>query len=483
MAPSTPSPETPAKPKSSYSVPKLPKVKRVLNLQTWLVVLVVVISAIGLFASSLAVTAVMRTVLLDRVDEDLAAGVAGWTQNPELYQSGAIVGPPSEFAVLQITPTGYQHWVYAGDSRPNFAHVDIDGGPTNVDSLPGSREQVEWRAIGVATPSGVTIIAKSIERENLMIGGLVAVQIFISLIVLVLIALAGAWFIRRALMPLKEVEMTARAIAAGDLDRRVPTWPLDTEVGQLSRALNTMLGRLQKSIETSREKEEQMRRFIGDASHELRTPLTSVRGYTELYRSGATTDSEKVFDKIDEESGRMKLLVEDLLALTRAEGSRLDLRPVDLIELTMSARGSAQAAFADRVIEVANETEKLPVVNGDPDRLHQVLMNLITNGLRHGGSEAKVKITLADDGREVLLKVSDDGRGMSPEVSEHIFERFYREDASRSRASGGSGLGLSIVKSLVEQHGGTITVDSKEGVGTTFTIRLSRLLNPSNAER
>lgn len=460
-----------------------PKLKRVLNLQTWLVVLIVVISAVGLMASSLAVTAVMRTVLIDRVDSDLSSSVVGWTQNPELYESGAIVGPPSEFAVLQITPTGFQHWINAGDSRPNFADVNIDGEPTNVDSLPGSEEDIEWRAIGVTTPAGVTIVAKSLERERLMIGGLIGVQIFISLIVLMLIALAGAWFIRRAMMPLKEVEITARAIAAGDLDRRVPTWPLNTEVGQLSRALNIMLGRLQKSIETSREKEEQMRRFIGDASHELRTPLTSVRGYTELYRSGATDDVDKVFDKIEEESGRMKLLVEDLLALTRAEGSRLELKPVDVLELAMSARSSAQAAFAGRTIDVANETEQLPMVNGDAARLHQILMNLIANGFRHGGDDAKVKITLVDDGRDVLIKVSDDGKGMSPAVAEHIFERFYREDTSRSRASGGSGLGLSIVKSLVEQHGGTITVDSMEGQGSTFTIRLPRLLNPSNAQR
>lgn len=474
---------------SATKVPKKPKtpttekIKRVLNLQTWLVVIIVVISSIGLFASSLAVTTIMRGVLLDRVDADLSASAAGWTQNPELYQTGALVGPPSEFAVLQITPTGAQHWINVGDSRPNFSEVEINGEPTNVDSLDGSREDIEWRAIGVNTASGVTIVAKSLERENLMIRGLVGVQIFISIIVLVFMALVGAWFIRRALLPLREVEATARAIAGGDLDRRVPTWPLNTEVGQLSRALNVMLGRLQRSIETSQKKEEQMRRFIGDASHELRTPLTSVSGYTELYRSGATDDAEKVLDKISEESQRMKLLVEDLLSLTRAEGSRLDLRPVDVLEVTMSARSSAQAAFAGRTIDVQNKSEKLPVVNGDPDRLHQVFINLISNGLRHGGDDAKVTITLSEEGRDILVRVIDDGRGMDEDTAAHIFERFYREDSSRSRSKGGSGLGLAIVKSLVEQHGGDIWVDSQPGEGSTFTIRLPRLLNPENAKR
>ncbi|TNL96122.1 HAMP domain-containing histidine kinase [Corynebacterium tapiri] len=426
----------------------------------------------------------MRGVLMERVDTDLSASLEGWVRNPELYESGVAVGPPSDFAVLQITSTGRQVWLNYGDTRPNFGELRIDAGPTTVDSLPGSRQDVEWRAMGVTTSDGVTIVAKSLERENLMIRALVLAQLFIALIVLALMAMVGALFIRRALTPLREVELTARAIAAGDLDRRVPTWPESTEVGRLSAALNVMLARLQRSIETLQHKEEQMRRFIGDASHELRTPLTSVRGYTELYRSGATDDVDKVFDKIDAESGRMKLLVEDLLALTRAEGSRLSLQPVDLLEVALAARGSARAAFAGRTVEVVNEAETMPVVNGDPDRLHQVLLNLITNGLRHAGEDAEVTVTLRNDDRDVVLEVQDNGKGMAPEVSEHIFERFYREDSSRSRgAGGGSGLGLAIVKSLVEQHGGTVVVDSTLGEGSTFRVRLPRLLNPENAQR
>lgn len=461
--------------------------RRAVNLQTWLVVIIIVVSSVGLVASALATTAVMREVLLQRVDADLTASVGGWTQDPDIYQSApAVVGPPSEFAVLRIDPSGNQQWINASDTRPNFGDVDIEGGPTTVDSLPGSVEDVEWRAMGVATPLGVTIVAQSLEREDAMLGGLMAVQIFISLIVLVIMALVGAWFIRRALAPLREVESTARAISGGEFDRRVPDWSPETEVGQLSRSLNIMLARLQTSIDTSREKEEQMRRFIGDASHELRTPLTSVSGYAELYRSGATQDADKVLGKIEEESGRMKLLVEDLLALTRAEGSRLELKPVDLLELVMSARSSARAAFAGREITVVNDVLESPVVNGDRDRLHQVLINLISNALRHGGEEATVQLRLSTADRDAVIEVIDDGRGISPEAIPHIFERFYREDASRTRtrgAGGGSGLGLSIVKSLVEQHGGTIVVTSVQGEGTVFRIRLPRLLNPATAER
>ncbi|HKM25291.1 MAG TPA: HAMP domain-containing sensor histidine kinase, partial [Corynebacterium sp.] len=166
---------------------------------------------------------------------------------------------------------------------------------------------------------------------------------------------------------------------------------------------------------------------------------------------------------------------EDLLALTRAEGSRLELKTVDLLELSLSVAASARAAFPGRTVHVKNETSSVPVVEGDASRLHQVLLNLISNGLTHGGPDAEVTVTLGLEDEDVILTVADDGRGMPSDVAAQVFERFYREDASRSRVSGGSGLGLAITKSLVDKHGGTITVDSEEGVGSTFTVRLPRL--------
>ena len=197
-------------------------------------------------------------------------------------------------------------------------------------------------------------------------------------------------------------------------------------------------------------------------------------GYTELYRSGATKDAEFVFGKIDSESKRMSLLVEDLLSLTRAEGSRLDMRQVDMLELVLSVGSSARAAFPGRTIDVNNEASAIPVVDGDADRLHQVLLNLVSNGIRHGGEEATVTLTLRDDEEHVLIDVSDDGKGISPDDASHIFERFYRADSSRTRDTGGSGLGLAIVKSLVEQHDGSISVESELGRGSVFTVRLPK---------
>ena len=180
-----------------------------------------------------------------------------------------------------------------------------------------------------------------------------------------------------------------------------------------------------------------------------------------------------VLSKIDEESGRMKLLVEDLLALTRAEGARLDAREVDMFEVVSSVRSTARAAFPGRVLNVNNEALNVPMVKGDPDRLHQVMLNLVSNAFKHGGSDSEVTITLRENLDKVFIDVADTGVGMSPEDAEHIFERFYRADASRNRASGGgSGLGLAITKSIIEAHGGAISVRTAPGEGSTFTLSL-----------
>ena len=155
-----------------------------------------------------------------------------------------------------------------------------------------------------------------------------------------------------------------------------------------------------------------MRRFLGDASHELRTPLTSVKGYAELYRSGATNDATMVMEKIEEEAARMSLLVEDLLSLTRSEEARFDEAPVDMLALGLSVVGSLRAAYPERSIEVDAKATDMPMVMGDTARLHQVLTNLIVNSLKHGGEEAKVRLSIDTDDNHVILEVSDDGVGV-----------------------------------------------------------------------
>ncbi|AJK69713.1 sensor histidine kinase [Corynebacterium marinum] len=462
-------------PRDALHPPPAPRVhERAWPLRTWLVVIIVVLSGLGLAASSVAVSSIMREVTYSRVDEDLINSLGGWAKSSELFKSESSSRPPSDYVVIKLFEDGTSVVFNDPGELPQLSNVVVGRPPQSVTSAPGSDSGTRWRVIASREDGVTTVVAKNLAREQALLYGLALVQVIISVLVLAVLALLSYYVVRQAMAPLREVERTAGEIAAGDLDRRVPAWPRTTEVGQLAHALNTMIGQLQESVETAQSKEEQMRRFVGDASHELRTPLTSVRGYTELYRSGATDDVEMVFTRIDDESRRMSLLVEDLLALTRAEGSRLDLTPVDLLELSLSVASSARAAFPGREVSVSNETSSVPVVEGDASRLHQVLLNLISNGLTHGGPEAAVRVTLGLEDDDVLITVEDDGRGMSPETASHIFERFYREDASRSRASGGSGLGLAIVKSLVEKHGGTITVDSVEGEGSAFTVRLPR---------
>nr|WP_227659002.1 MULTISPECIES: HAMP domain-containing sensor histidine kinase [unclassified Corynebacterium] len=462
-------------------------------MRVWLVVLVVAVAGVGLAGSSLAVSAVMRGYSLDKVDEELEsvlkglAGPGGSAATAMPPEGGAIRRVPLDFYVQVIypdgTPAGENSWL---QSTPDISGLTVDAGPQTLPSAEESASNQSWRATAKTQDGVIVVVAKSLAREETMIGRLRAVQAIISLTVLVVLAMVAHYLVYRSLKPLREVERTAGDIAEGNLDRRLPQWPMNTEVGQLAYALNVMLGRLQRSIEESRDKEEQMRRFVGDASHELRTPLTSLRGYTELYRSGATTDIDLVLGKVDAESKRMSLLVEDLLALTRAEGQRLNTETVDLLELSLSVAGTARAAFPGRAVSVDNRTSAVPLVVGDASRLHQALLNLITNALRHGGEQATATIRLSFSGErdsQVRIQVIDDGVGMSPDHAAHIFERFYRADTSRSRASGGSGLGLAITKSLVEKHGGTIEVESRESVGSTFTITLERKPEPQPVRR
>lgn len=461
-----------------YLYPGMSGSPQAMPLRTWLVVLLVVVSGLGLISASVAVSAVMRDVLYNQVDDELIEAENGWARTANIFGVDMTGRPPTEYSLIKIYPDGSVRYLNPYESMPQVDQLVIGAAPETVDSTEESRSTSEWRAMATESDGVITVVAKNLDSEQVLLRGLAVVQLMIAVVVLMLIAISGFWFIRRALRPLRVVERTASEIAAGDLDKRVPEWPQHTEVGQLASALNIMLAKLQASIEHAQGKEEQMRRFVGDASHELRTPLTSLRGYTELYRSGITDDVDMVLSKIDAESSRMSYLVEDLLALTRAEGTRLDIRPVDVLELSLSVASSARAAFTDRTINVSNDSLGVPVVYGDASRLHQIILNLITNGIRHGGDEAEITIGLERDGDDVLIKVIDTGRGMDPEVSAHIFERFYREDTSRTRDTGGSGLGLAIVKSLVEQHGGSIDVESELGVGSTFTVRLPAADDP-----
>ena len=355
--------------------------------------------------------------------------------------------------------------------------------PVTVGSIDGSDTQ--WRAMTVRGLSGeLTTVAIDLSNVNSTVRALIYAQIGIGAAVLIVLGVAGYAVVHRSLRPLTEVEETAAAIAAGQLDRRVPERDPATEVGRLSLALNGMLAQIQRALasseqsaEQARTSEDRMRRFITDASHELRTPLTTIRGFAELYRQGAARDVEMLMGRIESESRRMGLLVEDLLLLARLDAQRpLEHHRVDLLALASDAVHDAQSIAPQRRIRMeVFDGPGTPEVLGDEARLRQVLSNLMANALQHTPETAGVTVRVGTDGPDAVIEVCDQGPGMSTEDAQRVFERFYRADSSRTRASGGTGLGLSIVDSLVYAHGGRVAVATSPGQGCRFRVSLPRI--------
>lgn len=285
--------------------------------------------------------------------------------------------------------------------------------------------------------------------------------------------------IKRQLRPFEKMGDEIVLIGTGELDRRVEPADPATELGRVGHSVNMMLTRLEHAFNEQRASENRLRRFIADASHELRTPLASIRGYSELFRRGASSRPEDLalaMRRIESEASRMGVLVDELLLLARLDSGRpLDRAIVDLSALIHDAARDSQAADLRWPIETAVDDSDGPVhVIGDADRLRQVLANLLSNVRAHTPPGTRATIRACREGDEVVLEVADEGPGLDERQQHLVFERFYRADTSRGRGdgTGGSGLGLSIVSSVAQAHGGTATVRSRPGGGAVFTITL-----------
>jgi two-component system OmpR family sensor kinase len=449
-----------------------------------------VLVACGLLASGIAVTSILRHSLINRIDETLLDASRSWAQAPRRMPTPPSDGPnparpPSSFYVRGIDSDGHV-WMAVNDreAEPSLpADNDVGPEPVTVGSIDHSN--VEWRVMTVRGPRGeLTTVAIDLSDVQSTVRALVYAQAGIGAAVLLVLGVAGYAVVHRSLRPLAEVEQTAAAIADGQLDRRVPQRDPRTEVGRLSLALNGMLAQIQRAVassessaEQARSSEDRMRRFITDASHELRTPLTTIRGFAELYRQGAASDVEMAMSRIESESSRMGLLVEDLLLLARLDAQRpLERHRVDLLALASDAVHDAQSIAPRRDITMeVFDGPGTPEVLGDEARLRQVLGNLVANALQHTPESAGVTVRVGTVDDNAVLEVCDEGPGMSQDVAHRVFERFYRADSSRARASGGTGLGLSIVDSLVYAHGGTVSVTTAPGEGCRFKVNLPRI--------
>ena len=459
-------------------------------LRVGLVAATLVLVALGLLASGIAVTSIMRHSLISRVDQTLLDASRSWAQAPRRMPANPLEGPnparpPSNFYVRGVDPDG-RTWMAVNDREAEPALPDDnDVGPVPVTVGSIDQSNVQWRAMTVRGMRGeVTTVAIDLYDVSSTMRALTWSQVGIGAVVLLVIGIAGYAVVHRSLRPLVEVEQTAAAIASGQLDRRIPERDSNTEVGRLSLALNGMLAQIQRGVassqasaEQARTSEDRMRRFITDASHELRTPLTTIRGFAELYRQGAARDVEMLMSRIESESRRMGLLVEDLLLLARLDAQRpLERHRVDLLSLASDAVHDAQSIAPKRSISMeVVDGPGTPEVLGDEARLRQVLGNLVANALQHTPETAGIAVRVGTDGDDAILEVADKGPGMSTDDAQRVFERFYRADSSRARASGGTGLGLSIVDSLVYAHGGKVSVTTAPGQGCRFTVHLPRI--------
>jgi heavy metal sensor kinase len=288
--------------------------------------------------------------------------------------------------------------------------------------------------------------------------------------IIVGLAALGGWFLARgSLQPVANITQAARQISAQGLNQRIPVRGVKDELDELALTFNEMLGRLQRSFE-------QVQHFSFDAAHELRTPLTAMRGETEvaLFKNSSAEELRRVLRSNLEEINRITAIVNDLLTVAQGEAGALELRreTVALSDLAGSIVETVQVLAEDKEVRLEASIEPGVKVSGDSLRLSQLLLNLLDNAIKHSSPGQTVRMTLERDGGAPVLTVEDSGVGIPEQDIPHIFERFFRTDRSRSRQVPGSGLGLSISKWIVDAHGGSISVASKMGAGSVFTIHL-----------
>lgn len=435
-----------------------------------------VIMSVALLFYGFAVYWVLIISLVDQVDETLGRTAEDIRQTFRRDVQGVSFSP----LALDLTASIYAQ-VWDADGGLVARNVPLLEEPFDPARLQGTTSTYSTVRLGsvplrvhtypLVTPEGELLghlqLAASLQTVEaarqlvltvLMVGGVMAVGFA---------ALVGWSTAAAALRPLDAVTETALQITrADDLSRRIPLrGPPRDEVGRLTAAFNETLERLEQVFETQR-------RFMADVSHELRTPLTVIRGNMDLIRKTQKADAESL-EAVVSEVDRMTRLVQDILVLSQAESGKLPLAR-DVVELdTLLLEGFQQAKLLSQGRqEIRLGQEDQARVVGDRDRLKQVILNLVANAVEHTPPAGVVTLGLACVDEWARLTVSDTGRGIPKEELPHIFERFYRVDRSRSRASGGAGLGLSIAYWITRMHGGRIEVASEEGRGTTFSVWL-----------
>jgi two-component system OmpR family sensor kinase len=464
---------------------------------------VVALVTVLVVATGTATYFALRSFLFNRLDQQLAPVLQA-----NEHKIDGCLNSPVRTCVLDTGNAGFRspqkQWLVVLDEQGNtFGSVTPSANllpmqlskserskfvsdPTSVrtiETTDGARLRVSGRVVSAPDKQYVVVTGLSTGEVSNTLHQLFVIELAIGAGAIGIAFLATMYGVRLSLRPLRRVTRTAREVTAelspegAGLDRRVPVAPseVDSEAGQMAQSVNTLLGAVETEFKARVESEERMRQFLADASHELRTPLTSIRGYAELSRMrraiGDAPDDADTLDRIESEGTRMSRLVDDLLTLARTDqGTPPDREPVDVGQLIKEAVDGARAAYPHRRIDTTAANGM--VVLGDHDQLLRILRNLITNAAVHTDPHGSIRVWVAREGDQIALRVADAGPGLPPDQVAHVFERFWRADKARSRARGGSGLGLSIVSAIVDAHGGTVSFDSSVQGGSTVTVRL-----------
>jgi len=464
------------------------------SLTSRLVLITVVLVAAVSLLLGLATTLVLRSYLTGQLDQKVNDSL---DRAMAYYSRGAGGPPPGPTAdpdgdddvrgqgvdtLTAVYLSGGQHGEVlnpADDGLTRFKNLTTDqlgelrDVPTDGESHTVSVDGIgEYRVSAVGSPTSTMLVVGLPTKElDDTISRLVVWELALVLLATAAAGSAGVFVVRRQLRPLREVAATAHTVselplATGDIDlaERVPERLTDenTEVGQVGSALNTLLAHVESSLNARHESEQQVRQFVADASHELRTPLTTIAGYTELARRRPDdpVTTRTALDKVEEESARMTSMVEDLLLLARLDSGRpLERHPVDLSRLLVETVSDARVVDPGHRWQLDLPEESIEV-DGDVQRLHQVVTNLLTNARKYTPAGTTITVSAQPGG----FAVHDDGPGFPPGLAEHAFERFARGDAARTRGdAGGAGLGLALVQAIVTAHGGSVSLRSCPG--------------------
>jgi heavy metal sensor kinase len=397
-------------------------------------------------------------------DTDQASFVHEATRYLQIYdaESGRQLFESPDIAPLGLSLTPGEIGLMRSGSPPSdittpYGRLKIGSSPV---ASPGGRAYV--LQLGVSLNSMDTALSRY--RDLLLL---------FTPLALLTTALAAWWLAGFALAPLTRVAVAAGDIDVTTLERRLPTRNVSDELEQLTRAFNDTLGRLEQSIG-------EMRQFSTALAHELRTPLAALRGEIELaLRASRTPAVQQALGSQIEEIDRLTRLIDHVLTLARAESGQIPLTfgAVNLAALAVSLVDQLEPVATARTIQLQCESPPSVIARGDAGWLERLLINLLDNAIKFTGEGGRVVVSVSHDGDLARMDVVDTGIGMTPEVSAHVFERFYQADPSRSSSPGGAGLGLSLVKWIVDRHHGRITVASRPGNGSTFSVTLPMMRN------